>query len=568
MIQKSRNILVAGEAGQGLVTLSQILTKALVRAGYYLVVTQSYQSRIRGGHNSYALRVSDQEIIAPTETVDLLIALDQKSIDIHMGELAPGGLVVVDENISSKDHNRILRAPFSKLADNKFSNSVALGIVSALLGLKENETNETLRSFFDKHGPDATEHNLVSCSAGFDWVTRRGVDFPKLAPPNLQKDRLTLNGNEAIALGAIAAGMKFFCFYPMSPATSIATTLAEHSAEIEFALEQAEDEISAINMAIGASFSGAPSMVATSGGGFALMTEAVSLSGMTETPVVIVVAQRPGPSTGLPTRTEQADLEFVLHSGHGEFPRAVFAPGNVEQAFHLTRSAFEVAHRYNTPVFILTDQFLADSYRSVQRFDLTDVNPIDPCANSCAETDPHLTYFLTGSGVSPRLFPGMSTKCVRAIGSRELVVADSDEHTQDGHLTEDLLIRISMVEKRLRKFQGIKSECVPPDYIGDSEPDLLFVCWGSSRGSTIEAADQLRTEGTRVGVLHFSQVWPLVPESFVKKITSAKKVISVESNATAQFARLIRRETGIEIGASILRYDGLPITPEYIVARI
>lgn len=568
MKQKSWNILIAGEAGQGLVTLSQILTKALVRAGYYLVVTQSYQSRIRGGHNSYALRVSDQEIIAPTERIDLLIALDQKSIDIHMSELSPSGLVVVDESISSTNHNRILRAPFSKLADDKFSNSVALGIVSALLGLREKETSETLSSFFDKHGPQATERNLVSYSAGFDWVMRQGVNFPKLAQPTLPQDRLTLNGNEAIALGAIAAGVKFFCFYPMTPATSIATTLAEHSTEMEFALEQAEDEISAINMAIGASFSGAPSMVATSGGGFALMTEAVSLSGMTETPVVLVVAQRPGPSTGLPTRTEQGDLEFVLHSGHGEFPRAIFAPGNVEQAFQLTRLAFEVAHRFNTPVFILTDQFLADSYRSVKCFDLADLNPIDPCANSCVAHDPHMTYFLTESGVSPRIFPGMSTNCVRASGCQELVVADSDEHTQDGHLTEDLFVRVSMVEKRLRKFHGIKSECVPPDYIGDSEPDLLFICWGSSRGSTIEAADHLRTGGTTVGVLHFSQVWPLVPETFAEKITSAKKTITVESNATAQFARLIRRESGIEIGASILRYDGLPLTPEYILARI
>ncbi len=564
----STTVVIAGEAGQGLVTLSQILTKTLVRAGYYIVVTQSYQSRIRGGHNSYALRISNREIVAPTDAIDLLIALDRNSINLHLPELSDHGIVVVDDKVYSEIHPQVIRAPMADLADDKFSNSVALGIVASLLGLEKGMITKTLREFFDKHAHNTSDHNAESLWAGYNWISNDSAKFPRLPPPTLPGGRLTLNGNEAIALGSIAAGMKFFSFYPMTPATSIGTALAEHAAKMEIVVEQAEDEISAINMAVGASFTGAPSMVATSGGGFALMTETVSLAGMTETPVVIVVAQRPGPSTGLPTRTEQGDLEFVLHSGHGEFPRAIFAPGDVEQAFHLTIKAFRIAQKYNTPVFVMTDQFLADSYRSTRPFDLRELAPLNPCADSSIAANPHLTYLVTDSGISPRIFPGMTSHCVKASSSSELVIADSDEHTENGHLTEDLSVRISMVEKRLRKLDGIKSEIIGPEFIGLSEPDTLFVTWGSSRGSVIEAADALVAKGRRFATLNFLQIWPLDPKNFVSILEAAKNVVAVEGNATGQFARLIRRETGFHIKKTILRFDGLPITPEYILDRI
>ncbi|MGC8657933.1 MAG: 2-oxoacid:acceptor oxidoreductase family protein, partial [Desulfomonilaceae bacterium] len=289
MRTNSVNVLIAGEAGQGLVTLSQILTKGIVRAGYYIVVNQSYQSRIRGGHNSYAIRISEKEIIAPSESVDLLVALDKNSVDTHLGELSDKGLAVVDEEIFSTDHPKIVRVPFTGISSDKFSNSVALGVVTSLLGLPRDTISEVLQDFFGRHAPDAVQHNLSSFSAGYEWAHTKDLIFSGLPAPNGPGNNLTINGNEAIALGAMAAGLKFYSFYPMSPATSIATTLAEHAKDMEFVLEQAEDEISAINMAVGASFVGAPSMVATSGGGFALMTETVSLAGMTETPVVIVV---------------------------------------------------------------------------------------------------------------------------------------------------------------------------------------------------------------------------------------------------------------------------------------
>nr|HPQ81161.1 2-oxoacid:acceptor oxidoreductase subunit alpha [bacterium] len=294
-------------------------------------------------------------------------------------------------------------------------------------------------------------------------------------------------------------------------------------------------------------------------GGFALMVEGVSLAAMIETPVVVVVSQRPGPATGLPTRTEQADLEFVLYSGHGEFPRAIFAPASVESCFDLTRRAFELAEKYQGPVFILTDQFLADSDRSVEPFDVENLAPIRAGCDESEAAVPYRRFALTENGISPRLLPGKT---------RHLVVVDSDEHTEDGHLTEDLAVRKLMVEKRMKKLEGLKGEALPPVFEGDSDPDILLVSWGSTSGAAAEAAKKLRLEGNRVSTLAFEQLWPLVPKQFIGHLESAGQVVAIEGNATGQLANLIRRETGFEIGRRVLRYDGLPLTPEYILREV
>ena len=292
------------------------------------------------------------------------------------------------------------------------------------------------------------------------------------------------------------------------------------------------------------------------------MVEGVSLAGMTETPIVIVVAQRPGPATGLPTRTEQADLGFVLHAGHGEFPRAILAPGTVEECFDLTRRAFFLAEEFQTPVFVLTDQYLADSFRAVEPFEVGSLDFVRPGSGYAHEAGAgngdYLRHALTESGISPRLIPGMSAN---------LVVTDSDEHTEDGHLTEDLEVRILMVEKRLKKGEGLTKKSIPPEYAGDDGPEILFVSWGSSRGPVMEAARALRERGMSAAVLHFSQVWPLAPGAFIEYLRKAGRVISVEGNATGQLAALIARETGFMIGERISRYDGRPLTPEYILDK-
>ena len=552
------NLLIGGEAGQGLVTLGELLAKSLVRAGYFIVVTQSYHSRIRGGHNTYTIRASAEKIVAPREEVDLLVALNPETVALHKRELSAGGLTIVDKGFETTGDN-CLQVPHVELGEKQFSNVVALGVVSFLLGLELEMVGKALDDAFGKKAPELAEKNMQILEESYRWCSQQGVNFPKLASPSDLRKRLLMNGNEAIAMGALSAGVKFCSFYPMTPATSIALNLAAQASSMGLVVEQAEDEIAAINMAIGASFAGAPSIVPTSGGGFALMTEGVSLAGMSETPLVIVVAQRPGPATGLPTRTEQADLEFVLHSGHGEFPRAIFSPGTVEECFWLTRKAFEVAAKSQGPVFILTDQFLADSARPVEPFDLASIATVEAGVEKNSSDLPYFRYNIYESGISPRLLPGMS---------KHLVVAGSDEHPVDGHLTEDLSVRKFMVEKRLRKEEEIIAEVFPPEIQGDEKPDLLLVTWGSSKGAILEAAAKLRNDSTRVGTLHFSQVWPLVPHQFLGLLQDAGEVVCVEGNALGQLARLIRRETGFDFHRRVLRYDGLPITPEYILRQL
>jgi len=552
------NVLIGGEAGQGLATIGELLAKSLVRGGYHLVVTQDYQSRIRGGHNTFTLRVSAQPIQAPQEPIDLLAALNQETVDLHRREMAPDGLMVGDSSLELPGEGS-LAVPFKELAEGRFFNIAALGVIAGLLGLDEAIPARLLETVFGKKHPETVSKNREALSRAYAWCREQAVDsfnLPTLAEP---PQRLLMNGNEAIALGALAAGVKFYAFYPMTPSTSIGLNLAARAEKMGLVVEQAEDEIAAINMALGASFAGAPSMTATSGGGFALMVEGVSLAAMTETPIVIGVIQRPGPATGLPTRTEQADLEFILHAGHGEFGRAIFAPGTVEECFHLTRQAFDLAERYQGPVFILSDQFLSDSYRAVEPFDLDHGPEVEPWAGGGDIARPYERYALTDSGVSPRLLPGLS---------EHLIVADSDEHTPDGHLTEDLQVRRAMVEKRLKKAEGLKREVIPPVWFGPENPELLLICWGTTQGSAREAAAKLTAEGRKTSVLHFAQVWPLVPEQFVGRLEEAGRVVGVESNAAGQLARLIRRETGFFIKDMILRFDGLPITPEYILGRL
>ena len=558
MSEKELNLLIGGEAGQGLATVGPLLAKCLVRAGYRIVVTQSYQSRIRGGHNSLAVRASVDEIAAPREAVDIVVALNAETVELHRGELSSAGLVVADETFGISGDG-VLVVPYKELAAGRYRNVAALGVVSCLVGLDERVVADVVAGYFGKK-KKAMEENRWTLDKAFAWAAGVDTSYQRsLVAVDEPPKRLTVNGNEAIALGAISAGGKFCAFYPMTPSTSIPLTLIAHAKDMGLVVEQAEDEIAAINMALGASYAGAPAMVATSGGGFALMVEGVSLAGMTETPVVIVVAQRPGPATGLPTRTEQADLEFVVRAGHGEFGRAIFAPGNVEECFHLTRKAFELAQKFQGPTFVLTDQFLADSFRAVEPFDVDGLPPVGSYVKPSEVAEPYVRYAVTESGVSPRLLPGMS---------RNLIVVDSDEHTEDGHLTEDLDARRRLADKRLRKAAGIRAEVIPPRYDGDEQPELLLVSWGSSKGAVAEAAATLAAEGVRAATLHFPQLWPLVPSQFVGYLQKAKRVVCVEGNATGQLARLIRAEAGFDVGERVSRYDGLPLTPEYILREL
>lgn len=559
MAESSVNIVIGGEAGQGLATVGEFLAKALVRAGYAIVVTQDYMSRIRGGHNTFAIRADPVGVQAPTESIDLLVALSADTLPLHRDRLSSRALVLAD-TAADLDGAPGLAIPYKTLSPRPlYENMAALGVLGALLCLDPAWITGLVREKFAPKGEAVVAANLAVFGAAMDWTVAQGATFPCLAPPYRTDKRLMLHGNEAIALGALCAGVNFSSFYPMTPGTSVIQTLIDQADALGVVVEQAEDEIAAVNMAIGASYAGARPLVSTSGGGFALMVEGVSLAGMLETPVVVVLAQRPGPATGLPTRTEQADLDLALHAGHGEFPRAIFAPGDVPQCFQLAYRAVDTAERFQSPVFLLTDQYLADSYRDVAPFDLTNLPPVARPLTRVDDPAGYERYAMTPSGVSPRLLPGFT---------EAVVVLDSDEHTPDGHITEDLAVRVAMQDKRMRKLGGLTGAALPPDVHGDPAGATLLACWGSTLGAALEAAQRLRERGEAACLLHFSQVWPLSPDTFLPALAAARRTVMVEGNFSGQLARLIRRETGYVFNAVITRYDGLPFTAAYILGKL
>jgi len=339
-------VVIGGEAGQGIATIGELLSKALVGAGHEIVVSQSYHSRIRGGHNTFNIRIANTPVRAPVVPIDILAALNEETVDLHREELKEDGIIIADAAWEKKGDN-ILQVEYEEMGKKKYVNTLILGILGSRLGLDLDRLKKGIEKALGKKKEELVAENLKVLEKSYEWAGKQeGRDFRLAEPENKPESRLMLNGNQAIALGAMAAGVKFGAFYPMTPSTSVMLNIIAHAEEMGIVVEQAEDELAALNMAIGASFGGAPSIVATSGGGFALMTEAVSLAGMTETPVVVVVAQRPGPATGLPTRTEQGELNFILHGGHGEFARLVLAPGTIESFFQLTRRAFHLAEKY------------------------------------------------------------------------------------------------------------------------------------------------------------------------------------------------------------------------------
>ena len=559
------NFMVGGEAGQGIQSVGFLLARAFSRGGYHIFADQDYESRVRGGHNFFRVRIKDSEVGAISEPVDMLIALNRESIDLHQKELTREGIIIFDgekiKDISSKDN--LFGVPLGKLAEEKagnkiMANTVALG---AALGLVEYKPEIMDQVLLDHFGTDEKgENNVKAARAGYEYACQnfKGNVARRLSPVSDVK-RMLLNGSEALALGAIAAGCKFMSSYPMTPATPIMEYLAAKAKDFGLVVVHAEDEISAINMSVGAAFAGARAMTATSGSGFCLMVEGLGLAGITETPVVIVDAQRPGPAVGLPTRTEQGDLQFVLYAHHGEFPRAVLAPGNAEETFWLTVKAFNLAEKYQLPVILLTDHYLATSYTTIEGFDLSKVT-IDRGELVSQPDKAYKRHKLTKSGISPRAFPGLLEDT--------LVVTDCDEHDEEGHLIEDAPTRNEQVQKRLRKLLSLKKEISPPRLHGPKKAETILIGWGSTVGAIREATDILHKENFGVNSLHLSELYPFPAETVNDALANARHCYVIENNATGQLARLIRAETGREASGKILKYDGRPFTPTQIVERI
>jgi 2-oxoglutarate ferredoxin oxidoreductase subunit alpha len=563
-------IKIGGEAGQGIQTIGDTLARVFSRIGFHVFSHQDYESRIRGGHNFYQIRLSDRPISASRDNVDIIVALDRESITQHERELKENGRIIYDSSsLKVKyDKSSFLDVPFTELAvksggERIMANTVATGAVLGMLGLELTQFLDIITDTFRRKGDVVIQANKNAAHAGYDFAIKNCTKCSFSVSPG-EQPRLLIGGVESIALGAVASGCRFYAAYPMTPSTGIMNYLATKEKEYGIVVEQAEDEIAAINMSLGASFAGVRAMTGTSGGGFALMVEGVSLAGMTETPIVIALGQRPGPATGFPTRTEQGELQFVLSAGHGEFPRVIFAPGSPRQAFYLTNKAFDLAEKYQIPAFILFDTYLSDSQWTFDGLDVSQVRYVDYRLRGDAfkKFPEYKRYAFTESGVTPLGVPG---------DAGHLVVIDSDEHDEEGHIVEDAATRVKMVQKRLfNKLPLIKSEVAPPFVYGDHKPQVVIAGWGSTYGVMKEAVDAL-SKSQRIAMLHFSELFPFPNRSkfdYLRFLRYAKQTICIENNATGQFARLMRAETGYEFGTHIHKFDGRPFTVEALVGEI
>ncbi|RMG57404.1 MAG: 2-oxoacid:acceptor oxidoreductase subunit alpha, partial [Deltaproteobacteria bacterium] len=520
--------------------------------------TREYMSRIRGGANSTTIRVSTRPVRSHATRIDILVPLKGEAAKRQLDRVTPDTVIIgeEDEAFTHVDCSANLCVPLSTAGEGgrqDRANIVATGVIACIFDLEREILEKQVRQIFAPKGEETVRANLEAlwrgCDLGLSLV--KGGKVPTVGRRKAGKP-LIMNGTDAVVIGALQGGCTFLSSYPMSPSTGVLTGLSGAADRFGLLVTQVEDEISAINTALGASYAGARAMVTTSGGGFDLMTEGISLAGIGEIPVVVHLAQRPGPGTGLPTRTAQEDLLLALHGGHGEFPRVILAPGDIEEGVSLTRRAFFLAEKYQVPVIVLTDQFFVDTI-----YDLTQVPLEETPPRFIRETDEtYRRYAITDTGVSPLGIPGWG---------KGLVVVDSDEHDEEGHITEDLTLRVRMVEKRLRKREGLEAESVPPSLSGDPDFETLVVHWGSTKWAVREAIDSLGTGG--IASLHFSQVYPLHPLGG-EIMRKARRLVLLEQNASGQFGSLLKREWGLDPHDKILRWDGLPFGYDEVAEKL
>ncbi len=558
------SVLLGGGAGQGLKTVENLLTRIAKLSGYHIFATKEYMSRVRGGCNSTQIRIASKRAAAVVARVDIFIPLSTEAVERYAHRISDSTLLVGDSSLVSDDNtelpSEIIDIPFLKIAREMgnvvYANVIAVGLICGVINVEKKVLTDYLSDTFARKGEEVVKNNLEAASTGYERgreLTASGKISVEIERDDSVRDEIIINGAEAVAMGAIAGGCNFISAYPMSPSTGVLTFLSKHAKDFHIVADQAEDEIAAINAVIGAWFAGGRGLASTSGGGFALMEEGLSLAGISESPAVIHLAQRPGPATGLPTRMEQGDLDLTLYAGHGEFPRIILAPGNTEEAFTLTQKAFNLADRYQAPVFILTDQYLIDS---VYNIPLPDVDGLK-VEKHIVKTDPgYKRYRFSKEGISPRGIPNYGSG---------LVGLDSHEHNEEGHISEDLELRGRMVEKRLLKMQTIRKDIIPPRLIGKEDCRLLLIGWGSTLNIVAEALQRLNNDD--LSFLHFSQVFPLHPDT-KRYLEKAEITAVIENNATGQFSRLIHRETEILVDRKILKYTGLAFTVEEVIEKV
>ncbi len=565
-MREELNIRITGEAGQGMNTIGAVISKIYKESGLYVFSNLDFMSRIRGGNNFYQIRVSKYPVSCPREKIDILIPLTAQALQLHKSYLNKDGLAVVDkERFKVKNCSSFFCIDFYTFAneaggDDLYVNSVCAGILAALTGIKLKAVSAIISGIFADKGEDIVQNNLESAELGFkNTVEKQSSDRFKL-PESQESPKYLLDGKTAIGLGAISAGCKFYSAYPMSPSTGVMVTIAKYSDKYGIIVEQAEDEIAAVNMVIGASACGVRSMASTSGGGFALMSEGISLAGMTETPLVVANVQRPGPATGFPTRTEQADVNLVLGAGHGEFAKIIYSPGTIEESFYLTKKAFNMSEKYQIPVIILSDQYLADSTRSIDKldFDKEGIERYSLNASESKNIKDYKRYKLNSSGISPRAVFSLLD---------DVIYIDSDEHTEEGHITEDSEIRTAMVNKRYhKKMEALEGEFLEPNVYNIDKAEMIFFCFGSVFGPVMESLRQI--DNQRLAMIHLPQIFPLNSDRILALTEKATKTFTIENNAEGQLAKLLLRETGLKVDSSILKYDGRPFTLDNLTRQI
>ncbi|MBF0229276.1 MAG: 2-oxoacid:acceptor oxidoreductase subunit alpha [Desulfamplus sp.] len=585
-------VKIGGEAGQGIQTIGTLLAEVCHSAGLFTFSIDDFESRIRGGHSFNLLRISNEQVIAPGHIPDILVAIDQRTMNLNKATLLSDSLVILNaENKSDSDadiddnscseadlegcgSNNILKISLNRLAKEAggliTANTVAAGCIFAVLGTPFEMLKELLVKKFKAKGDKIIDLNLTAAKMGYEaaGTVRYHKQFDWKP---CKTDRIVISGAKAAGLGALASDCRFFPFYPMSPATGVIASVVPYSGKLPIVVEQAEDEIAAVNMAIGASFAGVRSMTSTSGGGFCLMTEGLGIAAMTETPLVIVNSQRPGPATGLPTRTAQPDLLFVINASQDDFPRFVLAPGNPAETFESVKKAFYLSEKYQVPAIIMLDQFLATSQvtqqnffkvnKDVERFIFTNID-INKTLSPPSE---YKRYAVTDSGISPRALPCMGNIMVRATGN---------EHNEKGEISEDATNKVNMTNKRNSKLAAMKQEMDLPEIFCPKGTDNQFFLtgWGSSKGPIIEAYEILKSDkranekGINFGYIIFKDIWPMDAER-LKPLIANKKLIMVEQNSNCQMGKLITQETGIVYNASILKIDGRPFYAQYIVEK-
>ncbi len=553
----------------------RMMVKCFTRGGYHVVGYPEYPSLIRGGHNTVQVRISDKPVNSPVQHQDLLVALNKDAIFYHMNTMAGGGAIVYDELIdvgkfTVRQDVKMYPLPLAKLAQaaggtEQMKNTAALGAALAMIDYPFGILEGIIRDELARKGEEIIKVNIVTAKAGYDYAKANGIKSARTVKPLSDKRSIIITGNEAIALGAVRGGVKFFAAYPMTPASTILHYLIENERKFNLVVKQTEDEIAAMNYAIGASYAGVRAMTGTSGGGFALMTEALGMAAMSETPVVAALVQRPGPSTGLPTWTGQGDLRFALHASQDDFARIVLAPGDVQECFFMTAQALNLAEKYQVPVIVLSDKYLSETIFSTAQFDQSKVRiergklakklpPLQPMER-------WKRYALVRDGVSERVFPGTPNG---------MHVASSYEHDERGFSTESFVMRAKQVDKRASKLKAILKEMPLPKAHGheDKDAEVTLVGWGSTKLPALDALPLLEKAGIKANFVHFTHLFPMDGRAVKKLLKKSKRLVMVENNSTAQFAGLLRQYAAVKMDATLLKYDGRPFFPEQIAEEV